>query len=213
MEQEERVIKVPKEPSVFKDSAIKRLIVIASSAGGITALEKVISGLPADLPAAVIIVQHLQSDRLTHLPEYLERMSSLQVRLAWDGAVLKPGLAYLAMPGKHIRIENESLVLSSEEKVNYVRPSADTLFISASIAYGSSVIGVILTGTGKDGAAGCRKIKEKGGVIITQNEKTSLYFGMPGAAIKTNCVDYILDIKEIAGKIVEVVKGINIKYQ
>jgi len=184
---------------------MKHIIVIGSSAGGINALKEVLSRLPADLPAAVIIVQHLQSGRLTRLPQYLDRMSSLRVCLAEHGAALLPGLAYLAVPGKHIRIENKSLVLDNDEKLNYVRPSADILFISAARAYGSRVIGVILTGTGKDGAAGCQKIKEKGGVIIAQNEKSSQYFGMPLNAIETDCVDYILDIKEIAGKIVELV--------
>ena len=192
--------------SALDDSALESLIVIGSSAGGIGALKEVLSGLPADLPAAVIIVQHLVSTRKTQLHLSLDRTSYLRVRMAEHGAALEPGVAYLAVPGKHVSIENESFVLDTGDKVHYVRPSVDTLFISAVRAYGSRVIGVILSGSGSDGAAGCLEIKAKGGVIIAQDEKTSQWFGMPGAAFKTGSVDYVLNIKEIAGKIIELVK-------
>ena len=188
-------------------SAMAWLIVIGSSAGGINALKEVLSGLPADLPAAIVIVQHLVSTRKTQLHLSLNRTSHFRVIMARHGAALEPGTAYLAVPGKHVSIENESLILDTNEKVHYVRPSVDILFISAARAYSSRVIGVILSGSGSDGAAGCLEIKAKGGVIIVQNEKTSQWFGMPGAAINTGSVDYVLDIKEIAGKIVELVAG------
>ena len=196
------------ENSAFRipHSAFKRLIVIGSSAGGIKPLREVLSSLPADLPVAIIIVQHLVSTRETQLHLSLDRTSPLRVRMAEHGAAVEPGVAYLAVPGKHITIKNESLMLDSDDKVHFVRPSVDTLFISAANNYGSRVIGVVLSGSGKDGALGCRKIKEKGGVIIAQDEKTSQWFGMPGAAINTGIVDYVLNIKEIAGKIVELVK-------
>ena len=203
------MIRVPKEKSALRTphSAIERLIVIGSSAGGIKPLRAVLSSLPADLPAAIIIVQHLVSTRNTQLHLSLNRTSPLRVRMARHGTAVEPGVAYLAVPGKHLRIENESLVLGNDDKVHYVRPSVDILFISAARAFGSRVIGVILSGSGQDGAAGCLEIKEKGGVIIAQDEKTSQHFGMPRAAIKMGIVDYVLNIKELAGKIVELVSG------
>jgi len=188
-------------------SAIKRLVVIGSSAGGINALREVLPSLPAGLPAAIIIVQHLVSTRKTQLHLALNRTSHLRVIMARHGAALEPGTAYLAVPGKHVTIENEILILNTDEKVRYVRPSVDVLFISAARAYDSRVIGIILSGSGADGAAGCLEIKAKGGVIIAQDEKTSQWFGMPGAAIEMGSVDYVLNIKEIAGKIVELVGG------
>ena len=201
------------EDSAMEDSAIrnpqsafKSLVVIGSSAGGINALKEVLSGLPAGLPAAVIIVQHLVRTRKTQLHLFLDRISPLRVMMAESDAILESGTGYLAEPGKHLGIENGNLVLSCSKKVHYVRPSVDTLFISAARAYGSRVIGVIMSGSGQDGATGCLEIKAKGGVIIAQDEKTSQWFGMPGAAINTGIVDYVLNIKEIAGKIVELVK-------
>ena len=170
-------------------------------------MKEVMSGFPADLPAAVLIVQHLVSTRKTQLNLLLDRISPLRVIMAEDRSILEPGTAYLAEPGKHLSIENGHLVLSCSKKVHFVRPSADTLFISAANAFGWRVIGIILSGSGSDGTSGCLEIKAKGGVIIVQDEKTSPWFGMPGAAIKAGAVDYVLPLAEIAGKIVELVAG------
>ena len=181
---------------------VQRVVVIAASAGGIDALTQVLSRLPADLPAAVVIVQHLRDDRPTRLHEHLARLSPLPVRLAEDGLPLEAGLVYVAMPGQHLRIENGRLALSLEEPVHYMRPAADVLFASAAQEFGSRVIGVVLSGTGRDGARGCQEIKAKGGVTIAQDEETSRYFAMPRAAIELGVVDYVLPLKEIADKIV-----------
>ena len=178
------------------------MVVIAASAGGIDALTQVLSRLPADLPAAVVIVQHLQGDRPTRLHEHLARHCLLPVRLAEDGLPLEAGVAYLAVPGEHLRIENGCLVLDLSEPVNYVRPSADVLFASVAQAFGSRVIGVVLSGTGRDGARGCQEIKAKGGITIAQDEQSTSYFAMPRAAIELGVIDYVLPLGEIAGKIV-----------
>jgi two-component system chemotaxis response regulator CheB len=180
-----------------------KIVVIGSSAGGINALVEVLSRLPADLPAAVLIVQHLRDDRPTRLHEHLARHSSLPVRLAQDELALESGVAYLAVPGEHLRIENGCLVLDLGEPVHYVRPSADVLFASAAQVFGPKVIGVVLSGTGHDGARGCQEIKAKGGMTIAQDEKTSRYFAMPRAAIEADAVDYVLPLEKSAGKIVE----------
>jgi len=187
----------------MEHSEIRNVVVMAASAGGIDALTQVLSRLPADLPAAVLIVQHLRDDRPTHLPEHLARLSPLPVRLAEEGLPLESGVAYLAVPGEHLRIENGCLVLDLGEPVHYVRPSADVLFASAAQEFGSRVIGVVLSGTGRDGARGCQEIKAKGGVTIAQDEQSARYFAMPKAAIEAGAIDYVLPLEQIAGKIME----------
>ncbi len=183
----------------------RKVIVIGASAGGIDALREVLSRLPANLPAAILVVQHLRDKPQTHLPEYLARYCRMQVRLAEDGLSVEPGVVYMAIPGQHLRVDNERLILSSEGKVNYVRSSVDILFASAAQAYGTNVIGVILSGTGRDGAHGCQIIKANGGTTIAQDEPTSRQFAMPRAAIDAGAIDYVLPVKQIPGQIMALV--------
>ena len=184
----------------------QKIVVIGASAGGFDALTQVLSGLPADLPAALLVVQHLQPERETRLPEHLARHSPLKVCLAQTGMLPGVGVVYIAQPGQHLCIEHERLVLNSSELVNYVRPSIDVLFTSAVRSFGSNVIGVILSGTGRDGTSGCREIHAKGGVTIAQDERTSQYFTMPKKAIDAGAIDYVLPPQEIAGKIIALVE-------
>jgi len=189
--------------------AVQKVVVIGASAGGIDALTKVVSRLPGDLPAAVVIVQHLKVDRLTGLPAILGRFSPLPACLARDGMLLEAGVIYLAVPGQHCRIRNGGLFLDSEAPQNYVRPAADVLFASAAEAFGSNAVGVVLSGTGHDGTQGCGMIKAKGGMTIAQDEKTSRYFGMPDAAIAAGMIDYVLPVSRIAEKIVTLTRSQN----
>ena len=169
-------------------------------------MSQVLCCLPADLRAAIIVVQHLQDNRETKLPEHLDRLSSLRVCLAEHGMSIKHGEVYIAVPGKHLSVRDGTIVLETGKKVNYVSPSADILFSSTAEAYGHIVIGVILSGTGRDGMQGCKEIKAKGGVTMAQDEKTSKYFGMAGAAIEANAIDYVLPLTEIGGKIIELTR-------
>ncbi len=186
-------------------SAIRNLVVIAASAGGISPLTQVISQLPKGLAAAVIVVQHLSAKRETTLPEMLNRQSKLQVSLAEDGMPLEAGKVYIAEPGKHLLVEDDFLSVVFSERVHYVRPSADLLFVSAATSFGRRVIGVVLSGTGKDGALGCVSIKAKGGVTMAQDEATAGYYGMPQSAIDADAIDYVLPPNRIVDKIVELV--------
>lgn len=189
-------------------SEIRKVVVMAASLGGIDALPEVLSNLPAGLPAAILVVQHLRydNDRPTSLPDQLARRSPLHVCLARDGMPLETGAAYMAVPGQHLRIRNGRLALDLAEPVNYVRPSADVLFASAARAFGPNVIGVVLSGTGRDGAHGCREIKANGGITIAQDEETSRCFAMPRAAIDAGAIDYVLPVTEIAAKILALVR-------
>lgn len=185
---------------------VQKVVVIGASAGGIDALTQVLSALPADLPAPILVVQHLRADRETRLPEHLARHSPLQVCLAQHGMLLESGVVYVAAPGQHLRIGNGHLILELAEPVHYVRPAADVLFASAAQAFGPHVVGIILSGTGRDGARGCQDIKAKGGVTIAQDAKTSRYVAMPKAAIDAEAIDYVLSLPEIAGKIMALVR-------
>lgn len=184
----------------------RKVVVIAASAGGIDALKEVVSRLPHNLEATVILIQHLTPDHETRLHEYLASRSKLPVRLAGDMMPLEEGVIYVSVPGVHLRLRDGHLLLDHGKAVNYVWPSADVLFSSAAREYGARVIGVVLTGTGRDGAKGCQKIKAEGGETIAQDEKSSHSFGMPGSAIEAGAIDYILALDKIAEKIVSLTR-------
>lgn len=183
-----------------------QVVVIGASVGGIYALTEVVSHLPYNLPAAVILIQHLTRDHKTQLHEYLARRCLLPVRLAEDKLPIEPGVVYVSIPGHHLCLKDDCLLLKRGKPVNYVWPSLDVLFTSAAQEYGSKVIGVVLTGTGRDGARGAQKIKERGGVTIAQDEETSHSFGMPKSAIEAGAIDYVLPLDEIAEKIVDLAR-------
>jgi len=186
-------------------NSYQKVVVIAASAGGIDALVQLFSRLPDDVPAAFLVVQHLKGDRPTHLHEYLARYCSQHVCLAEDGLPPENNVVYLAVPGQHLRLDKERLILDTGEAVQYVRPSADVLFASAAQAFGSHVIGVVLSGTGRDGARGCLEIKAHGGITLAQDEKSAGYFAMPKAAIDKDAIDYVLPASRIAEKIVALI--------
>ncbi|ETR72162.1 MAG: Chemotaxis response regulator protein-glutamate methylesterase [Candidatus Magnetoglobus multicellularis str. Araruama] len=186
---------------------IHKIVVFGASFGGISALIKILSDLDDDNNFAIIIVQHLKlTNEPTLLDKVLNRRSNVKVLMAQEGQKIQSGLAYVAQPGKHLIVKDGKLGFDHGNPVNHVKPASDVLFISAAKAYGNKVIGVVLTGTGKDGTKGCLMIKEKGGVTIAQDEQTSEFFAMPENAIKANSIDFILPLDKIAGKILDLTK-------
>ena len=180
------------------------IIVIGASAGGVKALSTLIDGLPGSLAAAVFIVQHLEENsKKSRLSDILARHTPLPVVQAQDQMPVKPGTFYVAQPGTHLRLTKQMIHLDNGALVRFVRPSADVLFMSAAENYGNRVIGVILTGTGSDGAMGCRAIKENGGRCIAQDKQTAQFFDMPEAAIATGAVTHVLPLDKIPGKIAD----------
>lgn len=180
-------------------STLPYVVAFASSAGGITALSTVLAGLPADLPAAVLIAQHLDPARRSMLPEILSRWSKLPVRHAWQGARMKESHVYVAPPDHHLLLNSDgTLSLTQTAPVHFVRPSADLLFESVAAAAGDRALAVVLTGTGSDGASGSHAIKQRGGAVIAQDEASSEYFSMPQAAIAMGCVDETLTLDGIS---------------
>jgi two-component system chemotaxis response regulator CheB len=184
------------------------LVVLAASAGGLNALSAVLGALPADFPAAVVAVQHLDPRHRSLIDDILRRRTKLGVRLAAEGDRVEPGMVLIAPPDHHVLINpDRTISLSQSALVHFVRPSADLLFESAAGSYRDKVIAVILTGSGSDGSMGVKAVKENGGTVIAQDEATSQFFGMPGAAMETGAVDFALPIDEIGPALVELLAG------
>ena len=185
-----------------------RVVAVAASAGGVQALSEVLAGLPEGFGAAVVIVQHLDPNHRSHLVEILGRAARLPVVQARDGERLESGRIAVAPPGAHLAVgPGGALALEHTAARHHVRPSADRLFESLAESFGRRAAAVVLTGMGRDGAAGASAVKRMGGRVIAQDEATSAYFGMPGAAIATGHVDHVLALDRIAGHLVEVVAG------
>ncbi|WP_442943231.1 chemotaxis protein CheB [Nostoc sp.] len=184
------------------------IVAIAASAGGLTAIVKVLSTLRAEFPAAIAIVQHLAPEYPSFMAEILGRHTDIIVKQAQEGDSLTPGTAYVASPNRHLLVNGDgTLSLSQSELVHFLRPSADLLFESVAATYKDRAIGLVLTGTGSDGAMGVEAIKKMGGTVIVQDVKTAEFSGMPSAAIHTGNVDFILPLDEISSTLVSLVMG------
>jgi two-component system, chemotaxis family, protein-glutamate methylesterase/glutaminase len=169
------------------------------SAGGIGALEVLFQGWPADLDAAVLVVIHLTPQAPSVLAGILDRWSMLPVEQAEDGMPLETGIVRVAPPNAHLLVdETDTLRLDRSELVHHVRPSADVLLLSLAQNHHGPCTAIVLSGTGIDGAAGAAAVKRAGGRVLAQDEATSQYFGMPGAAILAGGVDETLPLDEIA---------------
>ncbi|MFD8304110.1 chemotaxis protein CheB [Streptomyces sp. NPDC059690] len=178
------------------------VVALASSAGGVNGLLTLLSGLDADLPVPVLVVQHLDPRHRTVIAEVLGRRTTLSVKLAEDEEHVRPGHVYLAPPDRHLLVRpGGRLALSDSELVHFVRPSADLLFESVAGAYGPRAIACVLTGTGRDGAMGVDAVKSRGGTVIVQDPATAEFGGMPEAALGTGTVDFVLPLDEIAAVI------------
>jgi two-component system, chemotaxis family, protein-glutamate methylesterase/glutaminase len=179
------------------------IVAVAASAGGLRALERIFGDLPAGFPAAIMVVQHLDRNHPSILAQLLGRHTRMKVREARDGERVEPGVIYVAPPDRHLVAGLDGcLRLNREDLVHYLRPSADRLFESAALAFGSRMIAVVLTGTGLDGATGVSAVKRGGGTVIAQDEASSEYFAMPDAAIRTGDVDFVLPLDQIGPKLI-----------
>lgn len=182
------------------------LIALASSAGGLKALSEVLSGMPADFPAPITIVQHLDPKRRSLMATILRGRTKLDVKEAEEADQLLPATVYIAPPDSHLLVNsNRTLSLSQSEMTRFLRPSADVLFQSIADSYKDRAIAVVLTGSGSDGMVGVKAIKKMGGKVIAQNQATAEFFGMPGAAIESGSVDFILPLGEIAPALIALV--------
>ena len=185
------------------------LIVIGTSAGGMLALIDLVQQLPADLPAAVLVVQHLAPDqRAEYLAARLGQHTGLQVRLAKHGERLRAGHLYLAPPDRHLLVggSGELLVTKGPHENGY-RPAADALFRSAAVAYGPRVVGVVLTGMLHDGTAGLEFVKRCGGRAVVQDPADAEFPSMPESALRYVPVDYVVPVASMGPLLREMVLG------
>jgi len=182
------------------------VVALAASAGGLTALSSVLADLPAGFPAGILVVQHLDPRHRSLMADILSRRTHLEVKQAEDGDRLAGGRVYIAPPNRHLLLNGDgSLSLTQTELVHFVRPSADLLFESVAAGYKDRAIAVVLSGSGGDGSMGVKAIKKMGGTVLAQDQKTSEFFGMPGAAIDSGSVDFVLPLEEIAPALVTLV--------
>jgi len=180
------------------------IVALAASAGGLTALSHVLSALPNGFPATIVVVQHLDPRHRSLMADILSRRTPLKVKQAEEGECLNPATVYIAPPNRHLLVNRDrTLSLSQSELVHFVRPSADLLFESVAASFKDRAIAVVLSGTGSDGSMGVKAIKKMGGTVIAQDEKSSEYFGMPGAAAQN--ADFVLGLEEIAPALVNLI--------
>jgi two-component system chemotaxis response regulator CheB len=194
------------EAGADRECAPFGVVALAASAGGLTALSQVLSGIPGDFRAAIVVVQHLDPRHRSLMADILSRRTALHVRQAAEGDRMSPGTVFIAPPDRHLLVNPDStLSLSQSELVHFVRPSADLLFESVAASYRDRAIAVVLTGSGSDGSMGVRGIKKMGGTVIVQDGKTAEFSGMPEAATHTGAADFILPLEEIASALVTLV--------
>lgn len=175
------------------------IIVIASSTGGPAALGRVIPLLPSSLGAAIVMVQHLPVGFTRSLATRLDAISGIALREAVEGDRLQPGVALVAPAGKHLAFDEAGRVtLNSDPTLWGVRPAADIMMGAAAKQFGARVLGVVLTGMGRDGALGAKAIRREGGYCIAQDETTCAIYGMPRAAFEAGGIDRALPLDEIA---------------
>ncbi len=180
------------------------VVVIAASAGGYDPLYDIISGLPADFPASIIVVMHTTPGRESRLAEVLGLHTPLRIKEAEDGERLAKSTIYVAKPNRHLVLNSDgTLSLVSTDPVQFTRPAADVLFVTAAIAFRDRVIGIVLSGAGKDGAIGSLAITKAGGKVIAQEDPE--HPGMPDAAIKIDDVAFVVPSKEIAPLLTDLV--------
>ena len=182
-----------------------KLVAVAASTGGPAALHRLLTDLPGDFPAPILVTQHISPGFIAGLADWLNRNSDLRVKLAEAGEPLAPHIVYLAPDDRHLGISEQAIVLSTAPPIGGFRPSGTFLFESAARAYGASVVVVILTGMGDDGVAGLRAVRAADGCVIAQDEQSCVVFGMPGAAVAAGAADLVLPLDAIAARLRELV--------
>ena len=185
--------------------AAQKIIAIGSSTGGPKALEQILVRLPGDLPAGVLITQHMPEVFTRYLAERMNRLSPLHIKEAQKGDTVRTGQVLIAPGGYHMKLDkSRKICLSQEPPVQHVRPSVDVMMLSLANCYhGRDILGVILTGMGKDGADGMKAIKIAGGKTVVQDQSTCVIFSMPKAVITGGCADMVLPLSDIARQIIQ----------
>lgn len=185
-----------------------KIIAIGASTGGTEAIKSIVKGLPAHTPA-VVITQHLPAAFSESFVRHIDLVTPMKACIPKHGHTVEPGHIYLAPGDRHMKVVKEGsrfiIQLHDGEPVNRHRPAVDVMFHSLAQHVGANAIAVLLTGMGADGARGMKEMHDAGAKTVIQDEKTSIVWGMPGAAFKLGCTDYVLPLEEISGKILTLV--------
>jgi two-component system chemotaxis response regulator CheB len=182
-----------------------RIVAIGASTGGPAALRHILSELPADFGVPVLVVQHIANGFVGGLALWLKGCTKLRVRIATAGETATKGSVYIAPDDWHLGIRDDyRIVLSNEPPIGSFRPSASHLFSSAASAFGGATVAIILTGMGDDGLHGLRAVHAAGGLVIAQDEASSVIYGMPREAVRAGIADAVLPLGQMAARLAEV---------
>lgn len=193
----------------FKKDLAQKVVAIGISTGGPQALQVLLAKLPADLPASVLVVQHISPGFVQGLISWLGATSAIHLQLAKAGDALQNGTVLFAPDGFHMVVDENGRIELKEDlthKMLHV-PAIDVMMASVAKVYGETAVGIIMTGMGRDGVEGIGAIKRTGGYTIAQDEKTSVIYGMNKTAIDKGCIDRILPLDAIAEEIVRAVRS------
>ena len=181
-----------------------KLVAIGTSTGGPVALLRVLTQLPANFPAPIVLIQHMPAAFTKAFAERLDKLCRISVKEAEDGDILRPGLALLAPGGKQMMVDGRGAIkiLPGDERLNY-KPCVDITFGSAAKSYGDKVLAVVLTGMGADGREGARLLKQGGSAIWAQDEASCVIYGMPMAIVKADLADAVYSLDDIGRHLVE----------
>ena len=203
----ERAGSEARQPSRKTPARHYDIVAIGTSTGGPIALQKVLSALPANFPAPIILVQHMPASFTLAFADRLDKLCRIKVRQAQDGDVLEPGVALLAPGGQQMLVEKSGgtgriRVIPDDGRLNY-RPCVDVTFGSIARNFPGKTLAVILTGMGADGKEGCRLMKQSGSAVWSQDEKTSVIYGMPMAVAKAGLTDEVLPLDRVGARLTE----------
>ncbi|HON41797.1 MAG TPA: chemotaxis response regulator protein-glutamate methylesterase [Bacillota bacterium] len=198
----------PTRPSTAR-AAARKVVVIGTSTGGPRALTQVIPWLPPNLPAAVLIVQHMPAGFTRSLAERLNDLSRIRVTEAQGGETIAEGEALIAAGGRHMLVAADgALVLDDSPPMHGVRPAVDMTMNSAVDVFGRRIVGVIMTGMGSDGADAMARVKLAGGKTIAEHESSCVVYGMPRSVVERGIADKVVPLPEIADEIVNAVLSV-----
>jgi two-component system, chemotaxis family, protein-glutamate methylesterase/glutaminase len=203
------VVGLKTEPVKKRVSASTKIIALGASTGGTEAIKVVAKGLPADTPA-VVITQHLPPAFSESFVRHIDLVSAMTACIPKHGQTVEDGHIYLAPGDRHMKVAREGtrfvIQLHDSEPVNRHKPAVDVMFHSVAQHVGANAIAILLTGMGADGAIGMKEMHDAGAKTVIQDEQSSVVWGMPGAAFKLGCTDYVVPLEEIANRVLSLIK-------
>jgi two-component system CheB/CheR fusion protein len=178
-------------------AALRLVVGIGASAGGLESLEKLFAAMPESTGSAFVVVQHLSPDFKSMMDELLARRTKIRIQVAADGMPVEPDTIYLMPARKEMIVAQGKLLLTDKDPDRELTLPIDGFFRSLANEYQSRAVAVVLSGTGSDGSRGIRDVKQAGGLVISESERSAKFSGMPASAIDTGVVDLVLDAESI----------------